>query len=59
LTIFGTYLFDKAVNQDGFIDAVFHFKTQDTGISNQDICLSGALLNNIEFLGCDSIRLVH
>lgn len=49
------------VNQDGFIDAVFHFKTQDTGISNQDIkaCLSGALLNNIEFLGCDSIRVVH
>ena len=48
------------VNEDGILDLVAHFKTQETGIANGDTeaFLSGAFLDGEPFLASDVIRTV-
>ena len=50
----------KDVNSDGFIDIVFHFKIQETGLTSSDAeaCLHGMLLDGTHFCGHDSIKIV-
>jgi len=47
----------KDVNGDGFTDAVFKFKSKDTGIAlgDTEACLSGELKDGTSFDGCDSV----
>jgi len=48
------------INDDGEIDMVLHFRTQDTGISTGDTeaCLEGTTLDGTPIHGCDLVRTV-
>ncbi len=48
------------VDEDDDLDAVFHFRFEDTGIqcSDQDAMLTGKTLNGFDVSGSDSIRTV-
>lgn len=48
------------VNDDGFVDMVFHFKTQETGIAcgDTDATLVGETFGGIQFTGTDTVRTV-
>jgi len=48
------------VDLDGDVDFVFHFQTQDTGITAGDTsaCLTGLTLGGMPISGCDSVRTV-
>ena len=49
------------VDNDGDIDLILHFKTQETGIQNTDTyaCLTGATLNGVPIQGCDATKIIH
>jgi hypothetical protein len=48
------------VDDDGDLDLVLHFRTQDTGIAPGDIeaCLTGQTYDGVPIMGCDSVRTV-
>ena len=48
------------VNDDGFVDMVFHFKTQETGIAcgDTDATLVGETFSGIQFTRTDTVRTV-
>jgi len=48
------------VNDDGFVDMVFHFKTQETGIAcgDADATLEGETFGGIPFTGTDPVKTV-
>jgi hypothetical protein len=48
------------VNNDGFMDAVFHFKTQKTGIACDDLdaTLVGEISDGTKFTGTDTVKTV-
>ena len=45
------------VNGDGLLDAVAHFRTQETGVAcgDSDVLLTGSTVDGHEFAGADSI----
>lgn len=50
----------KDADDDGDLDLVMHFRTQNTGIQlgDTEACLTGATLDGTPILGCDSVRIV-
>jgi hypothetical protein len=48
------------VDDDGDLDLVLHFRTQDTGIAPGDTeaCLIGQTYDGVPIMGCDSVRTV-
>ena len=53
------YAFED-VNGDGFMDILFHFKTQLIGLTTADTeaCLHGNLLDGQHFCGHDSVKVI-
>lgn len=56
------------VNDDGYLDLVFHFKTQSLWLVNTqpvsfpastEACLEGSTSDDVRFKGCDSVRIVR
>ncbi len=48
------------VDGDGDMDVVYHFNIQETDIEvgDTEACLSGKLLDERAFEGCDSVRVL-
>ena len=48
------------VNDDGFVDMVFHFKTQETGIAcgDTDVTLVGQTFDGTQLTGTDTVKTV-
>jgi hypothetical protein len=48
------------VDGDGYLDLLFHFRTQETGIAPGDTeaCLIGQTYDGVPIMGCDSVRTV-
>lgn len=48
------------VNEDGIMDLMAHFRTQETGImmSDTEACLEGYLMGGTPIMGCDVITIV-
>ena len=48
------------VDDDGDIDMILHYKTQDTGLlpGDEADCLTGNFIDGCAFEGCDSVRTV-
>lgn len=48
----------KDVNDDGFMDVVSHYRTQETGIAlgDREVCVSGETLDGRPLVGCDSVH---
>jgi len=48
------------VDDDGDIDLLLHFKTQDSGLSppQTEACISGQTLDGIHIIGCDLIHIL-
>ncbi len=48
------------VNDDGFVDMVFHFNTQETGIAcgDPDATLTGETTGGTQFIGTDTVKTV-
>jgi hypothetical protein len=48
------------VDEDGDLDLLLHFRTQDTGIASGDIeaCVVGETYEGVPIMGCDSVRTV-
>ena len=48
------------VNDDGLLDVVLHFKTQDLNLQlgDTETCLSGKTLDGQNIEGCDSVRII-
>jgi uncharacterized membrane protein len=56
--VFADHLRD--VNDDGFADLVSHYRTQETGVLDEDleVCMTGEISDGTPFEGCDTIRVV-
>ena len=48
------------VDGDGYMDIVFHFKIQETGLEPSDTmaCLHGMTLDGVHFCGHDSVKII-
>ena len=48
------------INDDGFMDQVFHFKIKETGLESSDTmaCLHGMTLGGEHFCGHDSVKIL-
>lgn len=46
------------VNNDGFLDQIFHFRVQESGLDKQQAsaCLSGSLNGGQSFTACDTVQ---